>query len=82
MLGERTYDQVSQSRAALLAPGVRFVEEEIQNIALSDRTVFAGRESPTWDFLVIALGADLNLPQCRGWQKPHILFIRSRARNG
>ena len=60
MLGERTYEQVSQSRLALLAPGVRFVEAKVQNIGLSDRTVSLGSESLKWDFLVIALGADLN----------------------
>ncbi len=66
VLGERTYDQVSQSRMALLAPGVRFVEAKVRNIALSDRTVSAGTESLTWDFLVIALGADLNLAAVPG----------------
>jgi sulfide:quinone oxidoreductase len=60
MLGEYTYDQISQSRVALLAPGVRFVEAKVQNIALSDRAVSLGTASLTWDFLVIALGADLN----------------------
>jgi len=60
MLGERTYEQVSESRLALLAPGVRFVEAKVQNIGLSDRTVSLGSESLKWDFLVIALGADLN----------------------
>ena len=66
MLGERTYDQVSQSRMALFAPGVRFVEAKVQNIALSDRTVSSGTESVKWDFLVIALGADLNLAAVPG----------------
>jgi sulfide:quinone oxidoreductase len=60
MLGERTYEQVSQPTTALLAPGVRFVEAKVQNIALSDRIVVSDRESLNWDFLVIALGADLN----------------------
>jgi sulfide:quinone oxidoreductase len=60
MLGERTYDQISQSRVALLAPGVQFVEAKVQNIELSKRTVFLQSGSLNWDFLVIALGADLN----------------------
>jgi sulfide:quinone oxidoreductase len=60
MLGERTYDQVSQSRVALLAPGIRFVEAKIQSIGLSNRTVSLESGSLNWDFLVIALGADLN----------------------
>ncbi len=60
MLGERTYEQISQSRVALLAPGVRFVEAKVQNIGLSDRTVSLESGSLAWDFLVIALGANLN----------------------
>jgi sulfide:quinone oxidoreductase len=60
MLGERTYEQISQSRAALLAAGIRVVEAKIQSISLSDSTVSASRESLKWDFLVIALGADLH----------------------
>jgi len=60
MLGERTYEQISQSTTALLAPGIRFVEANVQGISLSDHTVSVSRESLNWDFLVIALGADLN----------------------
>jgi sulfide:quinone oxidoreductase len=60
MLGERTFDQISQLRVALLAPGIRFVEAKIQSIGLSNRTVSLESGSLNWDFLVIALGADLN----------------------
>src|SRR5262245_20568979 len=66
MLGTRTYDQISQSRAALLAPGVRLVHAKVETITLSDRTVSTARDSLTWDFLVIALGADLNLAAVPG----------------
>jgi sulfide:quinone oxidoreductase len=66
MLGERTYGQISQSRVALLAPGVRFVEAKVQNIGLSNRTVSLESGSLHWDFLVIALGADLNLAKVPG----------------
>ena len=44
----------------MLTPGVRFLEAKVQTITLSDRTVSTARESLKWDFLVIALGADLN----------------------
>jgi sulfide:quinone oxidoreductase len=66
MLGERTYDEISQSRAALLDEGVRFVEEKVQGIGLADRTVSLPSGSLKWDFLVIALGADLNLAKVPG----------------
>jgi len=60
MLGERTYDQIAQSRTALLAPGIRMVEAKVQSISVSDYAVSTTKESLRWDFLVIALGADLN----------------------
>lgn len=60
MLGRSTLEQISQSRAALLAPGIRCVEASVQGIALSDRTVALESASLSWDFLVIALGADLD----------------------
>jgi len=74
MLGERTYEQVSQSRLALLAPGVRFIEAKVQNIGLSDRTASLGSESLKWDFLVIALGADLNPASVPGLAEPAHTF--------
>lgn len=66
MLGERTYEQISQIRTALLSPGIRLVEAKAQSISLSDRTVSTGTASLKWDFLVIALGADLNLAAVPG----------------
>jgi sulfide:quinone oxidoreductase len=66
MLGERTYDQISQSREALLVPGIRFVQANARAIGLSDRTVTLETESLHWDHLVIALGADLDLQKVPG----------------
>ena len=66
MLGERTYDQISQPRVALLAPGIRFVEAKVQNIELSDRTVSLASGPLKCDFLVIALGAISTPRKCRG----------------
>ncbi len=66
MLGERTYEQISQSRTALLDPGVRFVEANVLGLDLSNRTVSTENETLHWDYLVIALGADLNLAKVPG----------------
>ena len=60
MLGERTYEQISQSRQSLLAPGVRLVQAKVQGIDLAGRSVSWGSETLAWDHLVIALGAGLN----------------------
>ncbi len=66
MLGERTYDQISQSREALLAPGVRFVQAKIQAIDIARRSVALSSGSQSWDYLVIALGADVNAAKLPG----------------
>ena len=61
MLGEKTFEQISQSRAALLAPGIRFVEAAITHIDVANHAVSTNKETLHWDHLIIALGADLNL---------------------
>jgi sulfide:quinone oxidoreductase len=66
MLGERTYEQISQERTLLLAPGIQFVKATAQSISLSERTVSTDAAPLKWDFLVIALGADLNLAAVPG----------------
>jgi sulfide:quinone oxidoreductase len=66
ILGERSYDQISRPRGALLADGIRLVEAAVSNIGLSERTVTAGANAIRWDYLVIALGADLDMTAVPG----------------
>src|SRR4030067_1021505 len=66
MLGERTYDQISEPRAALLAPGVRFVEARVLGLDLSNRTVSMENHTLHSDHLVIDRRADLDLPKVPG----------------
>ena len=66
MLGERTVEQISQSRSALLDRGIRVVQARVGGISLADRTVSAASETLAWDFLVVALGADLQLAAVPG----------------
>jgi sulfide:quinone oxidoreductase len=61
MLGQRTYDQISGPRVALLATGVVFVEARVLGLDLSNRTVSVENNLLHWDYLVIALGANLDL---------------------
>jgi sulfide:quinone oxidoreductase len=60
MLGARRFDEISQSRAALLEPGIRLVEAPIDRIDVASRVVSAGSDTIRWDYLVVALGADVN----------------------
>jgi sulfide:quinone oxidoreductase len=66
MLGRQPYEKVSQARSALLAPGVDFVESRVLGLDLSNRTVSIANDTLRWDFLVIALGADLDLSKVPG----------------
>lgn len=60
MLGQRTFDQISQPRTTLLEPGVDFVLADVLGLNLNEHTVTTGEGVFPWDYLVIALGADLN----------------------
>jgi sulfide:quinone oxidoreductase len=60
MLGERIFEQISQARTALLDEGVRFVQADVTVIDLANRKVVTSAETLAWDYLVIALGADVN----------------------
>ncbi len=60
MLGVRTFEQISQARALLLDAGVRFVQADVMAIDPANRKVVTGAETLAWDYLVLALGADVN----------------------
>lgn len=66
MLGERTYEQISERRTALLAPGIRFIEAKVLGLDLPNRSVTMENVPLNWDHLVIALGADLDMTKVPG----------------
>lgn len=66
MLGARTYDQISSPRTALLAPGVRYIEARVLGLDLPGRAASLEKMTLAWDYLVIALGADLDMAKVPG----------------
>lgn len=66
MLGERTMEQISRPRKNLLDRGIGFLEANILSIDLERKVVATGSETLRWDYLVIALGADLILASVPG----------------
>ena len=66
MLGERTMEQISRPRKNLLDRGIGFLEANILSIDLERKVVATGSETLRWDYLVIALGADLNVASVPG----------------
>ncbi len=65
-LGERKYAEIARPRAALLAPGVRFVQAAVTALELAAQRVVTEQATLRFDQLVIALGADLNLAAVPG----------------
>jgi sulfide:quinone oxidoreductase len=59
MTGARRPDQITRDLRALVRPGVEVVEASVRRIDLAGRTVQLDREAIAYDYLVVALGAEL-----------------------
>ncbi|MSU24889.1 MAG: NAD(P)/FAD-dependent oxidoreductase [Opitutus sp.] len=79
MLGERTVEEISQSRAALLEPGVRLVQGEALGLDLRARTAQTDTGELRWDYLIIALGAELNSTAVPGLATSHTFYTLEGA---
>ena len=59
LTGERTLEEGRRDRALLEKKGVRFVRAEVENVDLDGRSVATDAGSFSYDYLVVALGAEL-----------------------
>ena len=59
MIGDRQPQRVTRDVRELVRPGVEVINAEIRRIDLETRRVEADHESLAYDYLVVALGADL-----------------------
>jgi sulfide:quinone oxidoreductase len=59
MTGDRRSDQVTRDLRELVHPGVEVIEAEIRAIDLANRRVHLDRDALAYDYLVVALGAEL-----------------------
>ncbi len=66
MLGERAPEQVMRNLSALSSRGIDFVQAEVQKIDPVKREVVTSKKTWRGDFLVLALGADMNLGKVPG----------------
>ena len=66
MLGQRAPEQVLQSRLALQERGVELLQDEITRIDAQNGVVSTSSQELQADFLVIALGASLNMATIPG----------------
>lgn len=61
MLGERTLEQIAKPRNTLMDQGIGCLEAKVLSLDLEKQVVATDSQALRWDYLVIALGADLNL---------------------
>jgi sulfide:quinone oxidoreductase len=66
MLGECTPEQVMRNLSALSSRGIEFVQADVQKIDPAKREVVTSNGTLRGDFLVLALGADMNLSKISG----------------
>ncbi|MEX2116723.1 MAG: FAD/NAD(P)-binding oxidoreductase [Bacteroidota bacterium] len=59
MTGDRKQEEITKPVASLVRPGVEVIQAEVQNIDPSTRSVLTSERSMIYDYLVIALGAEL-----------------------
>ncbi len=59
MTGDRSPNRIAKPVASLIRPGVELIQAEAKTIDISTRSVLISRGSMTYDYLVLALGAEL-----------------------
>ncbi|MGD0177164.1 MAG: FAD/NAD(P)-binding oxidoreductase [Candidatus Bathyarchaeia archaeon] len=67
--GRRQVGQNPGNRTLLTKRGINFVEGEVSEIDLANREVRIGTERFTYDYLIIALGADYSLGSPKGFAR-------------
>ncbi len=66
MLDERTVEHISKPRKNLLDRGIRFLQANVLSLDLERNVVATDSQALRWDYLVIALGVDLDLASVPG----------------
>jgi len=59
MTGDRQPNRITRSVLSLVRPGVEVIQAEVSNIDIANRSVVHTQQSLTYDYLVVALGAEL-----------------------
>lgn len=67
--GRRQVGENAGNRNAMVKRGVDFIEGEVTAISLNDKQVKVGKRALSYDYLIIALGADYSPESTPGFQK-------------
>ncbi len=69
MLGKRSAKQIQKPLARLTRRGIEFVRDEIVRVNVENRIVLTATQSFHYDYLIVALGADLAPEKVPGLEK-------------
>ncbi len=69
MLGKRSAKQIQKPLARLTRKGIEFVRDEIVRVNVENRIVVTATQSFHYDYLIVALGADLAPEKVPGLEK-------------
>jgi sulfide:quinone oxidoreductase len=59
-MGWRKQEAISRALSRLLARGIQLIQGEVSQIDTGEKTVYVGNDEVPYDYLVMALGAELN----------------------
>ncbi|MCI0443744.1 NAD(P)/FAD-dependent oxidoreductase [bacterium] len=74
MTGDRSPAQITRPLRKLLAPGIQLAVAPVNRIDLEQRFVYAGPHSIAYDYLIIALGAELAWDTIPGISSAHTFY--------
>jgi sulfide:quinone oxidoreductase len=79
MTGDRAPNQITRNVPDIARTGIEFVEAEVRNIDLENQQVQTGAASLNYDYLVIALGAELAWDTIPGLASAHTFYTLEGA---
>lgn len=79
MTGERRPDQITRDVRGLMHPGIELIEADVRAIDLPNRRVQLDRDVINYDYLVVALGAELAPERIPGLDAAHTFYTLDGA---
>jgi sulfide:quinone oxidoreductase len=74
MIGERKPDEITRPLRSLVHRDVEIVFAEVEGIEIQNRKVITTKNSLTYDYLVVALGAELSYESIQGLKDAHTFY--------
>jgi sulfide:quinone oxidoreductase len=80
MVGEKTEQEVSVSKEKISRKGIQFVNSEINEIDVKNSLVRTDRDEFAYDFLIVALGAELAPEKVSGFESAFHMYALEDAK--